>query len=76
MMLIQDWYIYHSKDETNWFLQAGGPYTEEESKRILEEEEAGRKMEHRVARVSYPQGAKPDEKIERSALDLANQNRG
>lgn len=26
MSLQEDWYIYHSKDDLNWFLQDGGPY--------------------------------------------------
>lgn len=75
MSLIQDWYIYHSKDETNWFLQGGGPYTEEKSLETLKDDEAKREdISHRVARISYPHGATPDKKIERTGLDLANQN--
>ena len=76
MSLQHDWYIYHSKDETNWFLQEGGPYTEEQALEILKEDEARREtISHRVARVQYPQGAIPDKKIERTGLDLANQNK-
>jgi hypothetical protein len=76
MSLIEDWYIYHSKDELNWFLQDGGPYTEEESKEMLKEDEAKRAdIADRVARISYPQGAIPDKKIERQGLDLENQTR-
>ena len=76
MSLQHDWYIYHSKDETNWFLQEGGPYTEEQALEILNEDEARREtISHRVARVQYPQGAIPDKKIERTGLDLANQNK-
>jgi hypothetical protein len=76
MSLIEDWYIYHSKDELNWFLQEGGPYTEEESKEILKEDESKRAdIADRVARISYPQGAIPDKKIERQGLDLENQSR-
>lgn len=73
MSLNEDWYIYHSKDETNWFLQDGGPYTEEQSVEVLKDDETKREdISHRVARISYPQGALPDKKIERSGLDLAN----
>lgn len=76
MSLIEDWYLYHSNDENNWFLQAGGPYTKEQSKELLKEEEAKRTdIEYRIARISYPRGATPDKKIERHALDLENQNR-
>ncbi|HEY7545437.1 MAG TPA: hypothetical protein VID27_11165 [Blastocatellia bacterium] len=75
MSLKYDWYIYHSKDDTNWFLEAGGPYTEEESLQILKEDVGKREdITHRIARVSYPQGAIPDKRIERTGLDLANQD--
>ena len=71
-----DWYIYHSADGTNWFLQAGGPYPEDKVSEILEAEEAERNdSNHRIARVQYPQGAIPDKKIERTGLDLANQDK-
>jgi hypothetical protein len=73
MSLQEDWYIYHSKDEMNWFLQYGGPYTEEQSLDVYQEDEAKREsIEQRVARISYPQGATPDKKIERQGLDLEN----
>jgi hypothetical protein len=73
MSLSHDWYVYHSKDEINWFLQDGGPYTEEQSLEVLKDDEAKREdITHRVARISYPQGALPDKKIERAGLDLAN----
>ena len=76
MSIQHDWYIYHSPDGTNWFLQAGGPYSEDEVSKLLEAEEAKRDdIGHRVARVQYPQGAIPDKKIERSGLDLANQDK-
>ena len=74
MSLQEDWYIYRSKDDLNWFLQDGGPFTEEESLRVYREAETKRgSIEERVARISYPQGAIPDKKIERRGLDLENQ---
>jgi hypothetical protein len=74
MSLQEDWYIYHSKDQINWFLQDGGPYTEEESLKVYQEDETKRgSIEQRIARISYPQGAIPDKKIERQGLDLENQ---
>ena len=74
MSLQEDWYIYHSNDDLNWFLQDGGPYTEAESVEVYREDEANRgEIEKRVARISYPQGATPDKKIERQRLDLENQ---
>jgi hypothetical protein len=76
MSLQEDWYIYHSEDESNWFLQDGGPYTEEEGLEILTKDERKREtIEQRVARISYPKGAIPDKKIERRGLDLENQPR-
>ncbi len=73
MSIKEDWYIYHSKDELNWFLQEGGPYTEEESLAIYQKDERQRAdILQRVARISYPQGATPDKKIERRGLDLEN----
>lgn len=73
MSLKEDWYIYHSKDELNWFLQEGGPYTEEASLKIYQEAEANRESTtERVARIAYPLGAIPDKKIERRGLDLEN----
>ena len=76
MSLHHDWYIYHSQDETNWFLQEGGPYTEEQALEVLQADEANRQdITQRVARVQYPQGAIPDKKIERTGLDLANQGK-
>lgn len=73
MSLVEDWYIYHSKDENNWFLQDGGPYTKEQAKEVLGEDEEKREdISHRVARIAYPHGAIPDKKIERTGLDLLN----
>jgi hypothetical protein len=76
MSIHHDWYIYHSPDGTNWLLQEGGPYSEDQALKILEEDEAKRQeISRRVARVQYPQGAIPDKRIERTGLDLANQNK-
>jgi hypothetical protein len=75
MGLEEDWYVYHSTDENNWFLQDGGPYTKEQAKKILEGDEEKREdISHRVARIAYPQGATPDKKIERTGLDLLNRD--
>ncbi|MBI3651680.1 MAG: hypothetical protein HY231_11740 [Acidobacteria bacterium] len=76
MSLIEDWYIYHSKDDLHWALQEGGPYDDEQSKAHVREDEA---REHevglRVARIAYPHGALPDKQIERAALDQTTPNR-
>jgi hypothetical protein len=73
MALQEDWYIYHSEDGINWFLQDGGPYTEVESLNAYQIDEAARQdIEQKVARISYPHGATPDKKIERQGLDLEN----
>jgi hypothetical protein len=73
MSLQQDWYVYHSKDDLHWFLQEGGPYTDEQSLQTVKEHEANnQEIELRIARIAYPQGALPDQRIERAALDQAN----
>jgi hypothetical protein len=76
MTLTHDWYIYHSQDGTFWFLQEGGPYTEEEASEIYEKDEANRQdISFRVAKVQFPKGAIPDKKIERTGLDLATKGK-
>ena len=76
MSLLEDWYIYHSNDDLHWFLQDGGPYTDEQSKEVLKRDEAKRTdIGERIARVAYPHGAIPDKEIERAALDQTTPNR-
>jgi hypothetical protein len=76
MSLHRDWYIYHSRDDLHWVLQEGGPYSDEESKAALKEDEARHQdIELRIARIAYPQGALPDKRIERAALDQTAANK-
>lgn len=76
MSLHEDWYVYHSKDDLHWFLQEGGPYTDEQSLDTVKADEANRPdIELRVARIAYPHGALPDKRIERAALDQTAANK-
>jgi hypothetical protein len=76
MSLHEDWYVYHSKDDLHWFLQEGGPYTDEQSKETVKADEENRDdIELRVARIAYPHGALPDKRIERAALDQTTPNK-
>jgi hypothetical protein len=76
MSLHEDWYIYHSKDDLHWFLQEGGPYTDEQSKEAVKEDKSQNPdIEFQVARIAYPHGALPDKSIERAALDQTTPNK-